>query len=165
MRRTLSANALPKIPITMGNRQVVVDVCDRCGRAAPLAVVSTHRLALDGHTVEFEACERCWSDTLGTLAWIGKAGRKVPRPYRKVAPIADAVPWPGTPWVFTSHALIRLGERKLSPLDVIGAAENPEHTYPGEIPESEVRVRGRIKAVVSTERHIIITAANKDTEE
>lgn len=145
-------------------RQIPYLVCDVCGvdeLADPAAGISTHRIGFDGVTLEAEVCKRDTDDLLVAFARFASHARKVPNRTR----IADAVAYPGTAWKFSSHALERLGSRKMDPLLVLAAADDPQVTRPGRASDLEVRQRGKVKAVVAPERGVIVTVAHVDEEE
>lgn len=143
----------------MSSRTTVVLVCDLCGSED---LVSTHRVSLDGVTVEAEVCDQDWQRMAELLAPLGQAGR---RPELvKVSQRRNVVSFPGEPWDFTSHSLIRMGERKVSPGEAVAAAEDPTITHPGDDPSLEVRVRGSVKAVVNVKRRLIVTVSRRDEE-
>lgn len=144
-------------------REVVELVCDFCGLGENSGrMVETHRAALDLVAYDAEACERCWAKTLETFAVFAKSGRAVP-PRTKIK--RDAVAFPGTAWKFSSHAMRRLGERKIDPVELLKAIDRPDVTRPGNSADLEIRERGRLKAVVAPDRLVIITAAHHDEDD
>lgn len=142
----------------MAERREVVLVCDYCEGTD---LVDTHRLTLDGHTAEAEACEGCWSGVVATFAAFVTKGRPVPTKSR----VPSKVEWPDTEWHFTHHALQRMGERKLSPHDVLTALARPEVTRPGRASDQELRVRHGVKVVCIPDRRIIMTVAHVDDDD
>lgn len=151
----------------MARRERVVLECDMCGRHEDQVPVDTHTVTVDGHGVEAEVCDECWAKkVVALLAGLSRVGRPASRRKQR-QPKIEAHPWPGSSWKFTSHALRRIGERHLDPMQVVEAAEDPTQTYPGKLPESTVHRRGQVKAVVNADRRIIITAAlrGEDDEE
>lgn len=139
----------------MGTRTEIVYLCDLCGSDSQ---ASTHTLTVDNHATEFEACPHCWQELLTHVARIDKVGRT---PKRKQAK-ARTYPFPGESWKFTSHALIRMGERHLSPADVTAVAEQPEICRPGREPDVEIRVGLDVKVVVRPHTREILTAARRE---
>ena len=91
-----------------------------------------------------------------------KAGRR-PTPM-KVSGKKNVVTFPGEAWTFSSHALIRLGERHLDPSAAAAVAENPATVYPGLNPGTEVRVGGGIKVVILPAKRLILTVASRNEE-
>jgi hypothetical protein len=145
----------------MASRQTVIFVCDLCGKdSAESPNVETHRIGLDGVEVEAEACESCWEGVVAAVAVLGRAGRQVPARTR----IRNVKPWPGSTWRFTSHALIRCGERHLDPLEIVRVLDDPSITRPGKASDQEIRERNGVKAVCIPERGIVLTVARKGEE-
>src|SRR5262245_39463354 len=102
----------------MSSRHEVVLICDLCEAESSTAnVVATHRIGVDGVEVEAESCEACWARTLETIAVLGTRGRPIPAKTQRLRGVSK--PWPGTTWRFTSHALIRCGERNLDPVEIV----------------------------------------------
>jgi hypothetical protein len=134
--------------------------CDVCGRddSDPDVGVETHRVTFDGVTIEGELCKRDLDGLLGSFAVFATHGRKVPTKTR----VVGAKAFPGTEWRFSSHALKRLGERKIDPVEIIAVIDNPTITRPGNATDLEIRERGRLKAVVAPERAIVVTVAKTD---
>jgi hypothetical protein len=145
-------------------REVPYLVCDVCSvdeLGDPAAGIKTHRIAFDGVAMEAEVCKRCTDDLLVGFARFATVGRRVPIRTR----IADAVPFPGTAWQFSAHALTRLGERHIDPLLAIAAADDPQVTRPGRASDLEVRQRGKVKAVVAPARGVIVTVGGAEDED
>lgn len=143
----------------MASKKIVTLVCDICQSDD---MVETHILTVDGVTKEAEACWACWNRALTPLLPFSKVGRDVQPPKPVKVKKADIVPFPGQSWKFTSHALIRLGERHLDPTQAAFAAEKPEINHPGRTPDTEVHVRGPIKVVIQPAKRLILTAARRD---
>lgn len=149
----------------MASREVIVLECDLCGRSENNGtIVTTHQLTVDKVHVEFEACDRCWDKrVLHVLAPLSKNGRK-PAPPK--VPKPKTTPWPGTAWHFTSHALERLGQRRITPLDAIAVVEDPSTTHPGKPtkrePNATVFWRDNLKVVADPARQVVYTVANRD---
>lgn len=149
----------------MASREVIVLVCDLCGKDTENdgVLVDTHLVHVDGMTVEAEVCARCWAKAIKSLMPLAEAGRPAPKRVPNVS--RRTVEWPGSMWQFSSHALVRIGERYLNPVDVLHVAEYPDTTYPGIKPNLEVRVgSGGIKVVVNPEKAVIVTASARDEE-
>jgi len=145
-------------------REIPYLVCDVCGAdelGDPAAGIATHRIAFDGVGIEGDVCKVCTDDLLVGFAKFAQHGRKVQTRTR----VADAVAFPGTAWKFSSHALQRLGERRLDPLLVLAAADEPAVTRPGRNLDLEVSTRGKVKAVVAPDRGIIVTVALTDEDD
>ena len=142
----------------MSKREVVVLVCDLCESDD---LVDTHCVIVDGHAVELEACDPCWADIMEGFAGVARVGRKVKA---KRVKKSEVVPFPGESWSFRHHALIRIGERQLNPVDVAKAADDPEVTHAGRAPGTEVHIRKGIKVVVRPEQRLIITAGDRDEQ-
>lgn len=143
----------------MVQRREVVLVCDFCGTEGKM--VETHRLAVDGTARDAEACDTCWSSTLASFAQWATAGRA---PSVRKAKVADIVAWPGTEWRFTNHAMQRMGERRVKPLDVLKVIAAPEIKRPGEEADVEIWQRGDTKIYVIPDRQIIKTVAKVQSE-
>lgn len=149
----------------MATQQEIVLVCDLCGKDDRQVDIETHRLKVDGKEVEAEACISCWVKAIKGIAPLAKVGRKpkVATPRQKKAVV---VPWPGSAWQFSDHALIRMGQRRLNPVDVLWVAENPETSYPGLKDENaEVRMGKGLKVVVNPFRLTILTASERHVDE
>ena len=142
----------------MATKTEIIFVCDLCKSEKD---VQTHKVTVDNHAVEIDACRKCWQGVLSSIAAVDRVGRV---PKQKGKKKQKVFPFPGESWMFTPHALIRLGERKIGPDEVIKAIENPEITTPGDQPELEVRISAGIKAVVDPHDRTIITAAYRDEE-
>lgn len=144
----------------MATVEIKVLVCDLCGKEddREATEVCTHTLTVDNHATEFETCGPCWQGILGSVSRVDKVGRTPKRRKTK----AKVHPFPGESWRFSSHALVRMGERHLSPADVVVAAEEPEQRRPGKEADLEVRIRDDIKVVVNPDRREILTASRRD---
>lgn len=151
-------------------QEVVVLICDMCGdedgtdTLRGLVTVHTHSMVLDGHAVEAEACERCWEKYLAAFVTFRQIGRK-PKKVKAKEDAIEVVPFPGTRWHFTYHALLRMGERRLNPLDVIQAAEKPKIVHAGRTPDSEIRILGNLKVTIQPEKRRVITAGYREAED
>ncbi len=135
-----------------------------CGAEDEGGTVTTHNLAVDGHGVEFEACDKCWDKKiLKVVAPLHTAGRKPAPPKRKKIKVT---PWPGSPWNFTHHALQRLGERRIAPLDAVAVIEDPATTRPGNKkagePNGTVYSRDNLQVVADPKSRVIFTVALRD---
>jgi hypothetical protein len=136
----------------MAQKKVIVLVCDLCGTDD---LVDTHRIAVDGQAFDAEACDMCWAKVIEPFAKWSKFGRQP----RSKTTRTKAVEWPGTPWQFSSHALQRMGERHITPEQVLRVVDDPEVKRPGSASDQEVWHRGAVKVVVVPERRIIVTTA------
>lgn len=147
--------------------QHVILVCDRCQTERENADVAPHTIAIDGSAVGLDACRKCWDELrIGFTPLLGVSHPvKMPR-----APKATRVRRASSPeptddhhgWTFTTHALIRLGERKIDALTAIGIAENPQLTRTSdEVPDAHVHERAGIGVVVVRERKLIITVFHR----
>lgn len=144
----------------MGRHATVVLICDICGVEGD--GVETRQLAVLGKAFEAENCDKCWAKILAQLGGWAKTAREV-KPKRPRVP--KAVAWPDTPWQFTHHAMQRMGERQLTPSEVLYTIEHPDVTRPGQQPEHEIRQRNGVKAVVIPDRLIVITAAHTEADD
>lgn len=140
----------------MATMRVVVLECDICKGTD---LVGTHMISVDGKTVEAEACEPCWQKVVTCLIPFSKAGR-VPQP-KKVSAKKDIMPFPGQAWRFTAHALVRLGERHIDPVEAAKAADQPERTEV-RADSAEVRIRKNVKVIVDVRKGLIVTASKRD---
>jgi hypothetical protein len=147
----------------MAVKEVIVNVCDVCDHAEPDVVVSAHRVVVDKTGVDIDTCDECWADVTPNLATIQKAGRRITAKVPKVT--REVVEWPGSRWRFSAHALQRLGERHIDPLDAANVADDPAQTWPGIKPGLEVRSRGGVKVVVNPKSFTIATVSNRDEAE
>lgn len=138
-------------------RYLVCDVCDRDERDLDVKV-KTHRIAVDAVVLEGELCEDDLTKILVAFDGFSAHARRVPERTR----VVGAKPFPGTEWRFSSHALKRLGERRIDPTEIIAVIDNPSVTRPGNASDLEIRERGRLKAVVAPERAIVVTVAKTD---
>lgn len=143
----------------MSTRTVVVLVCDLCGTDD---LVSTHTLTVDGTARVAEVCDADWQRIIEAVAPFAKAGR-APE-VTKVSGRKQVVSFPGEPWEFASHCLVRMGERHITPRQAIEAAEAPQVVHPGLEPELEVRIKGNVKAVVNAKRRVIVTVSKRSEE-
>lgn len=155
----------------MASREVVVNVCDLCHKddGEGDLVVQTHTLVVDGVAVEAEVCVTCWWMAVKYIQPLVEVGRPA-KGRRKQGVVVqhlprkrEAVEWPGSAWAFTSHALQRMGERRLKPMDVLAVADKPEIVRPGK-QDDHVRVHeGRgLKVIVDTRDMVIVTAAGDE---
>lgn len=141
----------------MTQRQVIVLICDLCGHDQDETEgIETRRITVELDTAEAEVCTSCWSTSLAHFAYFATKGRPVPRTTRK-----SGKPFPGTTWRFTAHALIRLGERKIDPLEVVPVLDDPTTVLPGRTADSLIHERGTLKAVVVPDRGLVITVARR----
>lgn len=136
----------------MAQRRTVVLVCDLCGSEGDM--VETHRIVIDGTARDAEACESCWSRTIALFATWATAGRA---PSLKKSKLTELHSWPDTEWRFTSHAMQRMGERHVKPLDVLKVIAQPEIKRPGDAADEEIWQRGNTKIVVVPARQAIKT--------
>lgn len=137
----------------MASRRVVTLVCDQCGGETD--DVLTHRVTVDGQTVDAEMCAKCWGKLLTAFGGFVHAGREV-----RKARIARTVEFPGVEWKFTHHALQRMGERKLNPKRVVQVIEDPEITRPGTAANLEVCTAYGVKVVIDRDRASVVTVAH-----
>lgn len=138
-------------------------ICDVCGRSEldndPAELqIETHRITFDGTTIEGDVCKVDTDGLLASFAVFATHGRKVPTKTK----VVGAKPFPGTSWRFSAHALIRLGERKIDPMEILPVIDKPTVTRPGNASDLQIRERGNLKAVVAPERGIVITVARTD---
>lgn len=145
---------------------VIVLVCDRCQTERQTAKIAPRQVALDSKPVEVDLCARCWDDLREPFAAVLGAARKVEPPparaSRKGAKVTTVATSEQGGWLWTAHALTRLGERQLDAADVIRAAADPQSTRPSErLPEAKVHSRDGVKAVVIPQRRVIITCARE----
>ena len=119
-------------------------------------MVETHRIVVDGTARDAEACHDCWSKTLAGFAAWATQGRA---PVTKKSKISDAVAWPDTPWKFTPHAFKRMGERKVTPTQVLRVLAEQDIRRPGDSVDTEIWQRGDIKVVVVPDKQVILTVA------
>lgn len=122
-------------------------------------MVEKHRIVVDGTARDAEACDTCWSATLALFARWAAQGRA---PSVKKAKVDELVGWPDTEWRFTAHALKRMGERFVKPLDVLKTIAQPEIKRPGEAADEEIWQRGDTKVVVVPSRQVIKTVAKNN---
>jgi hypothetical protein len=147
----------------MAERRTVVLMCDMCEQDADDNLnVQTRQVIVDGNGVEAEVCDPCWSTFLGTFATFSARGRALPARTPKLRNVKSI---PGTTWRFTSHALIRCGERNLDPVEIVEAIEDPTLIRPGRASDQEIRERGYLKAVVVPDRGIVVTVARKGEDD
>lgn len=143
----------------MVQRRTVVLVCDLCGRESDgNQEVETRQVMVGRVGAEAEVCAPCWSDLLAAFAPMATAGRPLPLRTPRLRSVKG---YPGTSWRFSSHALIRCGERNVDPTEVVRVIEDPTLVRPGRASDQEIRERGTLKAVVVPERGIVVTVARK----
>lgn len=143
----------------MATKETIVFVCDGCGtESADSMEVQTRQIIVDGRGAEAEVCVPCWTGILGAFALFVKSGRLLPL---RTPGLRAAKSIPGTAWRFTSHALIRCGERNLDPVEIVEAIEDPTIIRPGRASDQEIRERGTLKAVVVPSRGVVVTVARK----
>lgn len=147
----------------MVSRQILTLVCDECGAEDGGAggLVKTRRLVIDEMgAAEAELCETDWTKMLEAIAVFARRGR--PLPLKSVIP-KKSHHYPGMEgWKFADHALIRMGERHINPLEVLPVIKNPDVVRPGNSGDLEIRQRSGLKAVVAPERGVVITVAHTD---
>lgn len=143
----------------MTARKITVLVCDDCG-SDELGAVETHQVTVDGRAIEAEICQRCWQKLCAAFAAFATHGRALP-----LRTPARAKPFPGTTWKFSSHALVRLGERHIDPMEILPVVEDPTITRPGRASDLEIREKGNLKVVVAPERGVIITVAKRSEDD
>lgn len=139
-------------------KTIVTLVCDLCDSEE---AVETHRLTVDTTARDAEVCERCWVGILSALALFHQVGREPEAKQTRTGPV---VSWPETAWRFSSHALVRMGERNVKPEEVIRTIERPEVTRPGKASDQEIWQRNGTKVVVVPERRVVVTVAHTDEE-
>lgn len=142
----------------MATVQKVILVCDQCGQDEnQVDGIETIRVEIDGHAVEGELCSGDRGRLLEAFAAFATSGRPVPRTTK----LRQVKPWPGSTWRFTSHALIRCGERNLDPLEIVAVLDDPAVTRPGKASDQEIRERNGVKVVCVPDRGIVVTVARK----
>lgn len=147
----------------MSERRVVVFVCDLCEQEANDKLeVQTRQVIVSGQGVEAEVCDPCWATFLGTFSTFAVKGRALPA---RTPGLRSAKSFPGSTWRWTSHALIRCGERGLDPAEVVAAIEDASIVRPGRASDQEIRERGYLKAVVVPDRGVIVTVARKGEDD
>jgi len=147
----------------MAAKETIVWVCDVCGAESPDSMeIQTRQIIVDGRGAEAEACETCWAGILGAFALFAKSARLLPL---RTPKLRGAKSIPGSAWRFTSHALIRCGERGLDPVEIVAAIEAPTIVRPGRASDQEIRERGSVKAVVVPDRGVVVTVARKGEED
>jgi hypothetical protein len=137
----------------MAQRRVVTLVCDLCGAED---IVETHRITVDGTSRDAEACDTCWSNIMAAFAGFAATGRE---PEKKRYKKDELLEWPDTPWKFTNHAMLRMGERRVSPAAVLRVIKEQEIRRPGKHDGEEIWQRGSVKIVVDPTRQIVTTVA------
>jgi hypothetical protein len=143
----------------MAARETIIYVCDLCGKESPdTSEVETRQIIVGGRGAEAEVCVPCWTGVVGAFAEFAKSARLLPL---RTPGIRAAKSIPGSAWRFTSHALIRCGERNLDPLEIVAAIDDPTIVRPGRASDQEIRERGSIKAVVVPDRGVVVTVARK----
>ena len=149
----------------MATRQVITWVCDLCGLTdEDGAVITTHRIIIDDRATEADTCQGCWEGAVRDLRRLAIKGR-TPEPPKGKKVSRKVVEWPGTSWHVTSHSLLRMGERKLNPMDVFRVADKPKTRYPSVQDENlMIHVGHGVKVVVDPNEKVIITAAGRDEE-
>lgn len=149
----------------MSERREIVLVCDLCGAESNVdPTVETRSVNVNGAGAEAEVCGSCWGGILAAFSVFATKGRKLAeRTPRRLRSAAKA--FPGSTWRFSSHALIRCGERNVDPLEVVAAIEDPSVTRPGRASDQEIRERGYLKAVVIPDRGVVVTVARKGDDE
>lgn len=147
----------------MAEKRTIVLVCDLCEREAGDAVgVETRTIVVDGVGAEAEACDGCWEQLMVSFSVFATRGRRLPP---RTPKLRGAKSIPGSPWRFTSHALIRCGERNLDPVEIVEAIDDPTIVRPGRASDQEIRERGTLKAVVVPERGIVVTVARRGEDD
>lgn len=147
----------------MAERRTVVLVCDLCDQEASDDLeVETRQVIVNAVGAEAEVCEGCWGQLMAAFSVFATKGRALPL---RTPKLKSAKAVPGTSWRFSSHALIRCGERNLDPLEVVAAIDDPTVTRPGRASDQEIRERGYLKAVVVPERGIVVTVARKGEDD
>jgi hypothetical protein len=147
----------------MSERREIVLVCDLCERDRTDGVdVETRVVVVNGMGTEAEVCDECWAGVLAAFSVFATKGRTLPTKTPKLRGIKS---YPGTTWRFTSHALIRCGERNVDPLEVVKAIEDPTLVRPGRATDQEIRERGYLKAVVVPDRGIVVTVARRGEDD
>lgn len=141
----------------MASRKVVELVCDVCNRsdAEGGVEVLTRVVAIDGTQVEAEICGEDWAGLMEAFAVFAIHGRKVPVKTR----VVGAKQIPGSDWRWSAHALIRLGQRKIDPMEVVKMLAAPQVTRPGNASDLTICEGKGLKAVVAFDRGIVITVA------
>lgn len=142
----------------MAQRRVVTLLCDLCGGED---MVETHRITVDGTSRDAEVCLSCWTPLIAAFAGFANGGRE---PEKKREKKSDLLQWPDTPWTFTKHALLRMGERGVTPAQVLRVIAEQEIRRPGKYEGEEIWQRGDIKIVVNEERQTVRTVARQVTE-
>ena len=137
----------------MAQRRVVTLICDLCGGED---MVETHRISVDGTSRDAEACMSCWSKVMAAFAGFATSGRE---PEKKRYKKDELLQWPDSPWKFTNHAMLRMGQRHVSPAAVLRVLGEQEVRRPGKYDGEEIWQRGDVKVVVVPDRMIVKTVA------
>ena len=139
----------------MATREVVELCCDLCGT---VDLVATHTIAVDGVLVEFETCDSDYARLMEAFAIVGAVGRKVKQTTRKRAKRDERS------WEFSSHSLIRMGERHVKPDEALAVLDDPDLRFPGNDPDCEVFIRDGVKVVVDHTTTRIVTVSRRVSE-
>lgn len=139
-------------------KTIVTLVCDLCESEN---LVETHRVSVDTTAREAEVCESCWVGIIAALALFHQVGHEPPK---KETRTGKVLAWPDTPWRFSSHALIRMGERNVKPEEILRVIERPEIKRPGKASDQEIWQRNGTKVVVVPERQVVVTVARASEE-
>jgi len=124
-------------------------------------MVETHRITVDGTSRDAEVCMTCWAPLIAAFAPFASGGRE---PAKKREKKSDLLQWPDTSWTFTKHALLRMGERGVSPAQVLRVIGEQEIRRPGKYDGEEIWQRGDVKVVVNPERQVVRTVARVVSE-
>ncbi len=65
-------------------------------------------------------------------------------------------------WRLTEHAMDRKDLRKVSPVEAMVAAQDPDIVRPGKMPGTFVHIKDHVHVVVNPAEHTIITVANRN---
>lgn len=152
----------------MTTRKVTTLHCEWCDTSD---MTETYSITVNGQKYEFEACPKDYLRHVAEpFAVIARVGRKVTpetvSPDEKYSRRSKTAHMPGTDWRFTPHALIRMGERRIDPTDVIAVADNPQTTFTSETNDDLFVYTGEknIRLTVDPSRKVIVTAALRDRE-
>ena len=154
-------------PLSLGESKFLLDLCDVHYAELDRLVYSWGRLGNEvEQQVRFGADYKERSARLAELRTSQAetpVAKAVPtKALRLVGPVPEGLPADATEWVFTEHAKVRMGERKVSAIQALRAACTPVIQRPGRTDETMVHEGYGVKVVVDLDQKTILTVGQVD---
>jgi hypothetical protein len=164
------------VPFSFGTEHWKIDLCDECHARMEREMHSWGRLGVEDES--FQGATRFTQETteagrrLAALRTRQQEPRivaeatKATKPMHLAGPIPEGLPADAGDWIFDPHAIMRMGERKITTVQALKAACSPDVVQPSKTdPNVYWHWHGDIKAVVDPVTQVIFTVARREAAE